>query len=145
MTFSANHCKHWEDPLELAIAALASDLATVDELQSAAVARRQARPLIGELAIKNRRLTIHQVFQILGEQATTGEPFGEAAVRLGVLDEKGLHELLGLQAGLTPQLSEVLVEQGVLTPGDVNELHRQVRERMRELAQPATAANVDDE
>jgi len=83
MTSVTNLGKPWEEPLEFAITALAVGLVSFEEVQAAAVARRQARPLIGELAIKHRRLTIHQVFQILGEQATTGEPFGEAAVRMG--------------------------------------------------------------
>jgi hypothetical protein len=135
--------KPWEEPLEFAITALVLGMVTVDEVQAATVARRQARPLIGELAIKNRRLSIHEVFQILGEQATTGEPFGEAAVRMGLLDAKGLNELLGLQTSVTPQLSEVLVEQGVLTRDDVADLRRQVRERMQKLAQPEMAGMAE--
>jgi hypothetical protein len=143
MTSVTNLGKPWEEPLEFAITALSLGMATVDDLQTAAVARRQARPLIGELAIKYRRLSIHQVFQILGEQATTGEPFGEAAVRLGLLDAAGLNELLGMQTNVTPQLSEVLVDQRVLTPDEVSNLHRQVRERMQRTAQPEMA-NVAD-
>jgi hypothetical protein len=143
MTSVTNLGKPWEEPLEFAITALAVGMVSVEEVQAAAVARRQARPLIGELAIKHRQLTIHQVFQILGEQATTGEPFGEAAVRMRLLDAKGLNELLGLQTSVTPQLSEVLVEQGVLTPDDVADLRRQVRERMQKLAQPEMANFAD--
>jgi hypothetical protein len=144
MTSVTNLGKPWEEPLEFAITALAVGLVSVEEVQAAAVARRQARPLIGELAIKHRRLTIHQVFQILGEQATTGEPFGEAAVRMGLLDAKGLNELLGLQTSVTPQLSEVLTQQGVLTLDDVADLRRQMRERMQKLAQPEMANFADE-
>src|SRR4051812_44381988 len=115
MTADSRSDKPWEEPLEFAITALALGFVTVEDLRAAAVARRQARPLVGQLAVKNRQLSIHQVFQILGEQATTGEPFGEVAVRMGLMDAKGLNELLVLQAGRTPQLSEVLVDQSVLT------------------------------
>ncbi len=131
MSFDTTLCEHWEEPLEIALAVLASGLATVEDLQAAACARRQARPVIGQLAMKTRRLSIAQVFRILGEQAITGERFGEAALRLGDLDTKQLYELLRLQADLTPPLSEVLVGQGVLTEQDAKALKYQVAERLR--------------
>lgn len=131
MSFDTTLCEHWEEPLEVGLTALALGLATVEDLQAAAVARRQTRPVIGQLAIKTRRLSIAQVFRILGEQGITGERFGEAALRLGAFDAKQLYELLRLQADLTPPLSDVLLDRGVLTKQEAEMLRTKVAERLR--------------
>jgi len=55
-----------------------------------------------------------------------------------------LNELLGLQTSVTPQLSEVLTQQGVLTLDDVADLRRQMRERMQKLAQPEMSNFADE-
>jgi len=120
-----------DEALETALAALAEGMATVDELRRAAYARRQARPVIGKLALTERKLRMPEVFRILGQQAITGEMFGDLAVRMGLLDEAGLNDLLRLQATLTPALSDVLVTQGILTSAQAEALRNNVRQRLR--------------
>lgn len=70
---------------------------------------------IGQIAVKNRMLTVKQVFKVLGEQVETYDLFGETAVRLGFLTEQQLGKLILEQAASYPALSDVLVEQELLT------------------------------
>jgi hypothetical protein len=139
MAFDTKLSEYWDEPLETALAAIAQGMATAEELQAAAVARRQSRPAIGRLAITQRKLTMAQAFRILGQQAVTGELFGDIAVQMGFLDEAELHGLLQRQATLTPALSDVLVTQGVLTPEEAEALRGQIREHLRGQPEPSLA------
>jgi hypothetical protein len=76
---------YWDEPLESTLTCLAAGWATFDELEQAVDVRRQSRPMIGKLALTYRKLTMAHVFQILKEQATSNEMFGEIAVRLGFI------------------------------------------------------------
>ena len=124
-------CTYWDEPLNTALAALAQGVATVEQLEAAAESRRQERPAIGELALAERKLNMAQVMQILGEQAITGELFGKIAVRLNHLSTADVNALLHLQATLTPDLSDILVSQGVLTADQAEALRNDVRGQLR--------------
>lgn len=101
--------------LEAVLAVLEAGWATVIEVRQANQWRHAQRPQIGKLAMMQGKLSIAQVFSILGEQAMSGKLFGETAVEMGLLKDD-LYELLKRQADLTPSLAEALVAQGVITP-----------------------------
>jgi hypothetical protein len=128
--------QYWDEAAEVTLALLESEWATLDQLRLALSARRNGRPAIGQLAVKNHDLTMAQMFQILAEQADTEQPFGQVAVRLGLLDSFELRELLHLQASLTPALSDVLVEQGVISLEQAETLWNRIQNRLR--ARPDT-------
>ena len=73
-----------------------------------------SRPPIGQLALKERQLSLHEVFEILGQQATDPKPFGRIAVEMGLLDEASLGTLLLHQADHKPDLLDHLVEMGAI-------------------------------
>ncbi len=101
---------------EMALTVLEAGWATIDELRRADEWRHRQRPRLGKLAMKHGKLTMSQVFAILGEQAGTSKLFGETAVVMGFLDKGQLYELLLMQADLTPTLAEALVTLGMITP-----------------------------
>jgi hypothetical protein len=71
--------------------------------------------------------TMAQVFAILGGRAVTGKLFGETAVEMGYLDKGQLHELLLIQADLTPTLAEALVSFGVITSEQASFVSKQAQ------------------
>ncbi len=70
----------------------------------------RSRPALGELALSTGRLTMKQVFQVLGTQSKNGEPFGRIAVRLGYLTKQDLAELLLMQTDHATPLRQVLLD-----------------------------------
>ncbi len=75
---------------------------------------RNARPMIGDLAIETRKLNTEQLMTVLAR--VDGEkPFGQVAVELGYLTQMDVGELLLLQERRVPPLADALVSGGVLT------------------------------
>lgn len=69
---------------------------------------------VGSLALRERLLSMKQVFSILNNQVDTPERFGETAVRLGYLTEAQVGALLELQRKSRPPIGELLVRAGLL-------------------------------
>lgn len=113
------------EALETALTVLEAGVATIDELRQANIWRHTQRPQLGKLAMKQGKLTITQVFAILGEQAITGKLFGETASELGYFEDD-LYELLKHQAELTPTLADALVTLGVITAEQARVVLRQI-------------------
>ncbi len=64
---------------------------------------------IGQIAVKERVLTINQVFNILNKQADTPKLFGEIAIDMGYLVKDGVEKLLAFQREDMPGIEEILV------------------------------------
>jgi hypothetical protein len=116
-----------EESLDTALIVLGNGWATVAQLSEAAQLRRSSRPKIGELAIHEGRMTIAQVFRVLEHEAVNGGLFGENAVEKGLLNEADLYELLRIQAAKTPELTAILLTQGVLTEQQVEAVKQQIK------------------
>lgn len=121
----------WDEPLATALAVLGQGLGTIEQVTSAAQRRRGARPLIGMLALQQRKLTMVQVFRVLEVQAETGELFGLIAIKLGYLSDADLTDLLHQQAKLTPSLADTLASSRVLTLEQAALLRGQIQEQLR--------------
>lgn len=65
---------------------------------------------IGMIALKEKALTLPQVFNILNKQADTPKFFGEIAVDLEYLDKEGIEKLLAIQQEGMPAIEDILVE-----------------------------------
>jgi hypothetical protein len=104
-----------DDILTTCLAAIDAGWATTGQLRQAAAWRRKARPQLGNLAMTQGKLTVSQVFDILGQQASVGGLFGQIALQLGLLNKNELDELLELQASLTPAMADVLVSLGIIS------------------------------
>jgi hypothetical protein len=129
----------WDEPLTTALRLLTRKLASPRQIQAAVDACHASRPKIGALALVESKLKVAQVFQILREQATSNEYFGEIAVRLGFLNRAALCELLWLQVERTPKLLDVLVEQGAITKEQKADLSRSAERPHNRLTALATA------
>jgi hypothetical protein len=66
--------------------------------------------------MKEGKLTVAQVFEILGQQARVGGLFGQIARQMGLLSQVELYDLLELQSQLTPTMTEALIALGTITP-----------------------------
>ncbi len=69
---------------------------------------------LGLMATMDEILTVSQVYTILEEQRRSGQPFGEVARRLNLLDGEHLEKLLDRQGKLRLRVGEILVGLGYL-------------------------------
>jgi hypothetical protein len=102
--------------LEIALRVIDRTWASTADVRQAIEWQRRGTPQIGKLAMLDGKLTMAQVFEILGEQAMTGGLFGEVAIEGGFLSADDVRELLQRQSLLVPNLSDALVATGKLTP-----------------------------
>lgn len=98
--------------METVIAVLERRWATPADLRRALQWRSDRTPRIGKLAMTCGKLTVAQVFEVLGRQAIVGGLFGEVAVEMGFLSHRNIHELVALQQSLTPGLADALAAIG---------------------------------
>ena len=105
---SDRNAKAWNLTIETALISLERGWATPDDVRRANEWRYRQRPQIGQLALENRKLTMPQLFAVLGEQATGGGMFGDIAVKLEFLSQGDVYELLTLQSNATPTLLEAM-------------------------------------
>jgi hypothetical protein len=127
--------RYSDEPVETALAVLASGWATLEAISEALVARRARRPTIGELLLKEGKLNVSQVFRILEEQATSSKLFGQIAIEMGYLSESDLQEMLDHQSWLCPPLWEVLESHGAITSTQSDVIQEKVRSRLRQSAE----------
>jgi len=92
---------------------------------------------IGKIALREKLLSVKQVFHILneqgknynnGQQGKNYKLFGQIAVELGYLTEQDVRKLLEIQQKSRPLLGELLVEIGALSQ---HELERELAEYSR--------------
>jgi len=130
-----------DEPIETALAVLSAGWATIDEITDAVTARRAQRPTIGQLLLTNHKLTVHQVFKVLGEQATNSKLFGEIAIELGFIKHADVNEMLQLQSSMCPPLWQVLLSCGVLEPSQAESIQQVGRSRQRQPSEEALATS----
>lgn len=121
-----------DELVETALAALAAGWASVGEISDAVAAQRAQRPLIGQLLLKQRRLSVHQVFEVLADEATSDKLFGQIAVEKGMITQQEVGEMLYLQMSYCLPLWQVLVMRGVLTPAQAESIRVTTRNRIRQ-------------
>ncbi len=92
----------------------AEGLLSHEQAEQALELIRKKRPLLGEILVRRRVLTMKDVLAVLNEQAESPDCFGEIAIRLGLLDPPTLHAALKLQRELTPEPLSVLFENEVI-------------------------------
>ena len=105
-----------DENLATCLAVIEAGWATTDQLRQAAAWRCEARPQLGNLAMKQGKLSVAQVFDVLGQQARVGGLFGQIALRTGLLNKSELYDLLELQTKLTPTMADALVTLGIISP-----------------------------
>ena len=109
---------------------------TGDQFAQAVTRQLSERPLLGQLAVKEGKLTVKQIMQVFAVQADQPQkPFGQIAISLGYLTEKELSDLLRLQSESVAPLTHVMVELGYFTQA---ELMRELR-----LAKKSRGSNSD--
>lgn len=101
--------KQMDEVLTTALAALDAGLVSSAQIRRANAWRRKTHPQLGKLAMAEGKLTVAEVFDVLGHQAVEGGLFGQVAINLGFMNEKDLFELLEVQQRLTPTLADALV------------------------------------
>ncbi len=69
---------------------------------------------LGILATMDEILTVSQVYTVLDEQRRSGQPFGQVARTLDLIDEDHLEKLLDRQNELWMRVGEILVGLGYL-------------------------------
>lgn len=98
-------------------------LATPSDIVRALDRQRQRQVPLGTLALRNRFLTMKQVFAVLNSQSENRRRFGDIARDLGYLTDDQLHVLLAQQASSRPMLGELLVDMGVLDERSMQAVH----------------------
>lgn len=77
-------------------------------------------PRIGQLAMEEGIISPRDIFEILRAQShSPGVRFGDLAIEMGLMTRDDLMRLLMIQADRKRPISEILVEQGVLTEAQV--------------------------
>src|SRR5262245_34168626 len=126
-----------DEPVETALAVLSAGWASIEEIVEAVAARRTLRPTIGQLLLIHHKLNVHQVFQVLGEQATSSKLFGQIAIDMGFIKEPDVNEILQVQSSLCPPLWQVLESRGVITPAQAESIQSMTRSRLRQPSDEA--------
>lgn len=128
---SLPHNEHVDEPVETAIVALRAGWASVSDIADAVEARRAERPLIGQLLLKHRKITVHQIFDVLAEEATNNKLFGQIAVDKGYITPADVDQILYIQQCSCPPLWQQLVSRGVITTAQAESIRTAIRTRLR--------------
>ena len=75
------------------------------------IQKEKTRP-IGQIALKERRLSVKEVFRILDAQVDDNRFFGEIAVDFGYMSLADVNDLLFIQTNEKPSIGEILLEMG---------------------------------
>jgi hypothetical protein len=72
---------------------------------------------IGQLALEENVLSPRDIFDVLQAQSDSpNERFGDLAVEMGLMSRSDLMRLLMIQADRKRPITDILIEQGALTP-----------------------------
>lgn len=116
------------------------DLEIVDEAavyEALNIQKSQIIP-IGKIAIRDRMLTVNQVFEILNVQAETEihahlqKPFGKIAIERGYLDEPQVKGLLAIQKKIVQPIGEILVKMKKIDRDVLEKTLKEFKEVMSE-------------
>ncbi|MBN9122871.1 MAG: Hpt domain-containing protein, partial [Planctomycetes bacterium] len=103
------------DPVRFASFLVARGAVTAEQALDALNRQRDARPMIGCVAVQAGLMTVDRLFAVLG-QMNPNEGFCAAALRLDHLTGADLGGLLVRQEQSTPPLGDCLLAGGALTP-----------------------------
>jgi hypothetical protein len=103
---------------------------SADQYVDAREQQLDSRRKFGELALTYHKMSMKQVMDVLEEQIDSPLPFGELAVKKGYLSESQVKELLGLQLVTCPSITDVLVDQKVLTKRKAQQESKRFRDQM---------------
>jgi HD-like signal output (HDOD) protein len=98
-------------------------------MAQAILAQRDARPSLGELALRRGKLTKAAIEKLIQQQNRRRLRIGQVAVDAGVLTSHDVDQLLEEQSSLEPDLLDILVRQGTLA----RDIAEGERERFREI------------
>ncbi|MCK5231352.1 MAG: hypothetical protein KAR13_13855 [Desulfobulbaceae bacterium] len=88
---------------------------TEDIYEALNVQKNQKIP-IGKIALKEKILSVKQVFKILNDQVDNPKLFGEIAIGLGYLNENDVALLLNIQRSIISPIVDILVDTGIISP-----------------------------
>jgi len=128
-----------DEAVETALAVLSAGWASLEDITEAVAERRNRRPTIGQLLLVHHKLTVHQVFQILAEQATSAKPFGEIAIDMGFISDVDVSAIIQLQTCLCPPLWQVLLSSNVVTSAQAESVQKTTRSRLRQPVEETLA------
>lgn len=129
----------------LAIHLLRTGLITAEQLCDAAEYCDSKRPPIGLLAVRKGKLTMGQLFRVLGQQADDNRQFGQVARDMGFMTDRDVSELLLAQQEATPSVPHRLVEMGVLTESQLDaEVQKAHSRSTARISGPATSASASE-
>ena len=92
----------------------------------ALVWQRSQRPRLGEIGRRLGMLNEEDIQQIL-KIRTVFQPFGESAVKLGLLTDMQLRTLISYQQRLQKKIGQYFVEKNIVQPAEFNELLKKFR------------------
>ncbi|MDA8165238.1 MAG: DnaJ domain-containing protein [Desulfobacteraceae bacterium] len=95
--------------------------------------QRMQRPRLGQLGQRFGWLTTEGVLQVLRDSRYS-RPFGQTALDLGLLNERQLKILLFQQKRLQKKIGEFFLQEGILTPAQLNDLLARCQEHNARLA-----------
>lgn len=126
--------------MDLGVYLVRRGVITADQYVDACEQQFDSRRKLGELALTYHKLSMKQVMEILEDQTESPLPFGQLAVQKGFLTESQLLELLGLQSETCPSITEVLVDQRVLTKRKIQQETKRFRAAMADQSLVAQEA-----
>lgn len=100
-------------------------------MAEAIVAQREARPSLGDLAVRRGKATKSLIEKLAVQQRRRKAKIGQVAVDAGVLTRDDVDALLEEQSSLEPDLVDVLVQRGALA----RDIAEGERDRFREIEQ----------
>lgn len=119
------------EPLETVIALRNAGWPTLRDIAYAAKARLAEQPLIGQLPLKNHKMTTHRFFDVLLDEAADSKFFGQIAVEQGYVTPSVIgHTLYEQQFWCTP-LWQQLVARGLITRTQAEAVRTAARKRLR--------------
>lgn len=104
---------------------------TAEQLVAALEAQLSMTPPLGQVALEEGKISVRDLFGVLRVQSDVPhDRFGDVAVELGLLSRGDLAELLMLQSDRQQSLSQILIEQSVLSSEDMEMTLEAFRQRM---------------
>lgn len=103
--------------------------------------QRRQRPSIGRIAVEWGHLSEEGVREVLAARRRAdgpAAPFGEHALRIGLLTSGQLLALLGRQRRLQRRIGEFFVERGILEAGEIAALERELAAHNARFRHPTT-------
>ena len=102
-----------------------------DDFARAVSRQLSLRPLLGQVAIREKKLTVDQVKDLFMTQAQDqSKSFGELATEKGYLNREELDDLLKKQSESVKSVCDILVDMGVLTESQITVEMKRMRQRM---------------